>query len=56
MVKINYCPSCGNELTKGSFICPVCNLDIEELFGKGYLLASNNENNSIELFDGIIED
>lgn len=54
MVKINYCPSCGNELFKGSFICPSCNLDIEELFGRGYLLASNDEDNSIELFDGDI--
>ena len=56
MVKINYCPSCGNELFKGSFICPSCNLDIEELFGKGYLLVSNDENNSIELFEGNIDD
>lgn len=56
MVKINYCPSCGNELFKGSFICPSCNLDIEELFGKGYLLRSNDEDNSIELFDGNIDD
>ena len=56
MVKINYCPSCGDELNKGSFICPSCNLDIEELFGKGYLLASNDENNSIELFEGDIDD
>lgn len=34
MVKIKYCPSCGAELTEGSFICSACNLDIEELFGK----------------------
>ena len=52
MVRINYCPSCGNELSRGSFICPSCNLDIEELFAKGCLLASNDRNNSIELFDG----
>ncbi|WP_405268717.1 hypothetical protein [Methanobrevibacter sp.] len=52
MVEINYCPSCGSELLKGSFICPSCNLDIEELFAKGYLLASNELDNSIELFDG----
>lgn len=56
MVKINYCPSCGCELAQGSFICPSCNLDIEELFGKGYLLASNDEDNSIELFEGDIDD
>ena len=52
MVKINYCPSCGNELDEQSFICPKCSLDIEELFAKGYLLASNNKKNSIELFEG----
>ena len=56
MVEINFCPSCGNELFRGSFICPSCNLDIEELFGKGYLLVSNNGDNSIELFDGDIDD
>lgn len=56
MVNINYCPSCGHELYKGSFICPSCNLDIEVLFAKGYLLASNNENNTIELFDGNFDD
>lgn len=54
MVKINYCPSCGCEITQGSFICPSCNLDIEELFAKGYLLASNKKNNSIEIFEGNI--
>ena len=52
MVKINFCPSCGVELIEGSFICPKCHLDIEELFGKGYLLASNDDDNSIELFEG----
>ncbi len=51
MVKINYCPSCGAKLQKGSFICPTCQLDIEELFAKGYLLMSDSESNSIELFD-----
>lgn len=51
MVKINFCPSCGDELKKGSFICPGCNIDVEELFAKGYLLMSNAEDNSIELFD-----
>ena len=56
MVKINYCPSCGNELSKGSFICPSCNLDIEELFARGYLLACNEGDNSIELFEGNIDD
>ena len=30
----------------------MCSLDIEELFAKGYLLASNNHENSIELFEG----
>lgn len=55
MVKINYCPSCGYRLSQGSFICPSCNLDIEELFGKGYLLISNDDNNSIELFEGDID-
>ena len=43
-------------MLKGSFICPSCNLDIEELFAKGYLLASNGNDNSIELFDGNIDD
>ena len=52
IVKINYCPSCGSELIDGSFICPLCNVDIEELFAKGYLLKSNCEDNSIELFKG----
>jgi hypothetical protein len=56
MVKINYCPSCGEELSTGSFICPKCHLDIEELFGKGYLLVSNDADNSIELFEGAIDD
>lgn len=52
MVRINYCPSCGSEIVEKSFICPKCSLDIEELFAKGYLLASNNKKNSIELFKG----
>ncbi len=56
MVKINYCPSCGAELSQGSFVCPTCNLDIEELFGKGYLLVSNGLDNSIELLEGTIDD
>lgn len=55
MVRINYCPSCGNELYQGSFICPSCSLDIEELFAKGYLLASYDNDNSIELFDGDVD-
>lgn len=52
MVRINYCPSCGTELNENSFICPKCRIDVEELFAKGYLLASNNKKNSIELFKG----
>lgn len=52
MVKINFCPSCGAELIEKSFICSRCSLDIEELFAKGYLLASNTDENSIELFEG----
>ena len=52
MVRINYCPSCGTELSEKSFVCPGCSLDIEELFARGYLLASNNEESSIELFEG----
>lgn len=56
MVKINYCPSCGCELSQESFICPSCSLDIEELFGRGYLLVSNDGDNSIELFEGDIDD
>ncbi|KZX13007.1 hypothetical protein [Methanobrevibacter oralis] len=51
MVKIDYCPSCGGKLIKGSFICPFCGLDAEELFAKGYLLKSDASNNSIELMD-----
>lgn len=56
MVNINYCPFCGHELSQGSFICPSCNLDVEELFAKGYLLMSDVKNNSIELFEGEIDD
>ncbi len=56
MVKINYCPSCGCRLSQGSFICPSCSLDIEELFGKGYLLIGNGDDNTIELFEGEIND
>lgn len=52
MVQINYCPSCGTELNENSFICPKCSVDVEELFAKGYLLASDNKKNSIELFKG----
>lgn len=52
IVKINYCPSCGSELLERNFTCPSCCLDIEELFAKGYLLESNKENNTIELFEG----
>ncbi len=52
MVKINFCPSCGCELLQGSFICPACELDIEGLFAKNYLLISNRKDNSIELDDG----
>ena len=51
MVKIDYCPSCGGKLIEGSFICPFCGLDAEELFAKGYLLKSDASNNSIELMD-----
>ena len=42
MVRISYCPSCGNELSQGSLICPSCNLDVGELFAKRHLLASND--------------
>ena len=55
MVAINFCPSCVSELTRGSFVCPECNIAVEELFAKGYLLASNIQNNSIELFGGNID-
>ena len=55
MVRINYCPSCGNELSRGSFICPSCSLDIEELFANGCLLESKDNDNSIELFGGDID-
>lgn len=51
MVKINYCPSCGNELLENSFVCPHCGLDVEELFAKGHLLMCDENNNSIELFE-----
>ena len=51
IVRINYCPSCGSELDDGSFICPLCSVDVEELFAKGYLLKSDSEDNSIELFN-----
>lgn len=54
MVKINFCPSCGCELSGGSFICPSCGLDIEGLFARNYLLVSNRKNNSIELDDGML--
>ncbi|WP_458456583.1 hypothetical protein [Methanobrevibacter sp.] len=52
MVKINFCPSCGCELSIGSLICPACSLDIEGLFAKDYLFVSNKKENSIELDDG----
>ena len=55
MVAINFFFSFGSELTQGSFVCPECNIDVEELFAKGYLLASNIQNNSIELFEGNID-
>ena len=50
IVRINYCPSCGSQLSDGSFVCPLCSVDVEELFAKGYLLKSSSEDNSIELF------
>ena len=55
MVKICYCPSCGQKLDENSFICPKCHLDIEELFGKGYLLRSDDEDNSIEILEDGLE-
>ncbi len=55
MVKIFYCPSCGQKLDENSFICPKCHLDVEELFGKGYLLRSDDEDNSIEILEDGIE-
>ncbi len=56
MVKINFCPSCGSELSQGNFVCPACRLDIEELFAKNYLLVSNRKENSIELDNGGLAD
>ena len=56
MVRINYCPSCGNELSGGSFICPACSLDIEDLFGRNHLLVSNKWDNSIEIHETDIND
>ena len=55
MVKIDYCPSCGEKLSEDSFICPKCHLDVGELFEKDYLNMDNDEDNSIELFDGSLE-
>lgn len=51
-VKINFCPSCGIELAERRFICPECNLNIEEFFEKGNSFSNNDEDNSVELFDG----
>lgn len=51
MVRINFCPSCGAELTKESFICPKCCTDVEELFAEGYLLMGEENENSIELLE-----
>ena len=51
MVKINYCPCCGSELFEGSFVCPNCSIDIEELFARGYLLMGDEGQNLIELLD-----
>ena len=51
MVQINFCPSCGAELTKESFICPECCIDVKELFAKGYLLMGEEKNNKIELLE-----
>lgn len=53
MVKIGYCPCCGSELSEGSFVCPNCSIDIEELFARGYLLMGDERQNLIELLDDI---
>lgn len=52
MVKINFCPSCGCELNKGSFECPKCGLDFKDIVENRHLLVCNDADNSIEYFEG----
>lgn len=56
MVKINYCPSCGKELPKGSFICQNCALDFRDLINNDHLLVTNDADNSIEFYEGSHDD
>lgn len=52
MVTINYCPSCGCELNKGSFVCPKCGLDFKDIVENKHLLKSNEAENTIDFFEG----
>lgn len=48
MVTINYCPSCGCELNKGSFVCPKCGLDFKDIVENRHMLKSNDADNTID--------
>ena len=52
MITINYCPSCGCELNKGSFVCPKCGLDFKDIVDNKHVLVSNDANNTIDYFEG----
>lgn len=52
MVTINYCPSCGCELNKGSFVCPKCGLDFKDIVENRHLLKTNDEDNSLDFAEG----
>lgn len=52
MITINYCPSCGCELRKGSFVCPKCGLDFKDIVDNKHLLVSNDADNTIDFFEG----
>ena len=51
MVTINYCPSCGCELNKGSFVCPKCGLDFKDIVENRHLLKSNDADNTVDFVE-----
>lgn len=52
MVTINYCPSCGCELNKGSLVCPKCGLDFKDIVENRHLLKVNDADNSLDFAEG----